>query len=66
MLIVAILTATAGALTLILHQLRKAPIGYEDHDGFHIVKQSKGSAILRYSKSKDVHAGSLKSARAHL
>jgi hypothetical protein len=65
-LIVAMITATAGGLALVVNHLRKAPVGYEDAHGFHIVQQVKGSGILRYPKQKLVPAGSLKSARAHL
>ncbi|HJT81805.1 MAG TPA: hypothetical protein VJ719_11450, partial [Chthoniobacterales bacterium] len=65
MILVAVIAGIAGALALVLHQLRKAPIGYEDEHGFHAVRQIHGSAILRNRKAQDVPAGSLKGARAH-
>ena len=65
MILVAIIAGIAGALALVLHQLRKAPIGYEDEHGFHAIRQLHGSAILRHRKPQDVAAGSLKGARAH-
>ena len=64
-LIVATLAAAVGLLAVVLNHLRKAPLGYEDEQGFHIVQQVKGSAILRYPKPRNVAAGSLKSARVH-
>ena len=38
----ALLLAGAGSLALIARELRKAPEGYEDDDGFHTVHQDKG------------------------
>jgi hypothetical protein len=64
-LIVAIVAIGAAALALVVNNLRKAPVGYEDESGFHIVRQVKGSAVLRYPKPEDVAAGALKGARAH-
>ena len=64
-LLVAIITAVAGAFALVLNHLRKAPVGYEDGDGFHIIRQIKGSAVVRHRRLQDVTAGSLKGARAH-
>jgi hypothetical protein len=63
--IVAIIAGLAAALAIVLNQLRKAPMGYEDRAGFHVIQQLKGSAILRYHKSKGAPASSLKSAEAH-
>lgn len=64
-LIVAIITGLLASLAMVLIHLRKAPIGYEDEAGFHIVQQLKGSAILRYGKSEDAATASLKRAKAH-
>jgi hypothetical protein len=64
--IVTIVAAMTAGLAYVLNHLRNAPVGYEDAQGFHIVQQAKGSAILRHPRSKDVSAGSLKGARAHL
>jgi hypothetical protein len=64
-LVVAILASLAGALAIVLNHLRKAPVGYEDHEGFHVVQHLKGSAILRYSKADAAAASALKRARAH-
>ena len=38
----AFLLAGAGSLALIAWELRKAPEGYEDDDGFHTVHQDTG------------------------
>lgn len=65
MILVATIAAIAGALAIVLRQLWKAPLGYEDEQGFHAVRQIHGSAILRHRKPQDVTAGSLKGARAH-
>jgi hypothetical protein len=59
-----VVAATAGGLALVVNQLRKAPVGYEDKEGFHLVRQVKGSAIVR-RRSNELLAGSLKGARAH-
>jgi hypothetical protein len=65
MLFIAAITATLGAgLAFALHQLRKAPIGYEDADGFHIVREVKGSGVMRYGRTDSAYAAALKSARA--
>ena len=65
MILVALIAASASGLAIVLYQLRKAPLGYEDEQGFHIVRQVHGSAILRHRQLQDVSAGSLKGARAH-
>jgi hypothetical protein len=62
-LTLAILAGIAAALMLVLQQLRKAPIGYEDAHGFHLVRQVKGSGILRRGAS-NAPAGRLKGAGA--
>ncbi|MFL6514688.1 MAG: hypothetical protein ACJ8M1_06665 [Chthoniobacterales bacterium] len=62
-LLVAILTAATGGLAVVLTQLRKAPIAFEDARGFHIVQRVKGSGILRYRKSQDLPVGSFEGAR---
>lgn len=63
-LVVALIASVAGVLAIVLNQLRKAPLGYEDHEGFHVVQHLKASAILRHPKA-DAAAGALKRARAH-
>ena len=65
LLVLAILAAVTGALIVVARQLHKAPVGYEDEQGFHIVHRVRGSAIRRHPKPGEVTAGSLKSARAH-
>jgi hypothetical protein len=44
----ALLLAGAGSLALIARELRKAPEGYEDDQGFHTVHQDTG----RWVKAK--------------
>jgi hypothetical protein len=62
----AIIAFTAGAVVIIANSLRKAPVGYEDEHGFHIIRQTKGSAILLRQKStREANAGALKGARVN-
>ena len=63
-LLVAIIAAVACAFALVLNHLRKAPVGYEEAAGFHIIRQVKGSAIVRHRNPHHITA-SLKGARAH-
>ena len=46
----AFLLAGAGSLALIARELRKAPEGYEEDDGFHTVHQDRG-AKRRWAKT---------------
>jgi len=64
-LVVALIASVAGALAIVWSQLRKAPLGYEDHEGFHAVQHLKGAAFLRYPKADAAAASALKRARAH-
>jgi hypothetical protein len=41
----ALLLAGAGSLALIARELRKAPEGYEDDQGFHTVHQDTGGWV---------------------
>ncbi len=41
----AFLLAGAGSLALIARELRKAPEGYEDDNGFHTVHQDTGGQV---------------------
>ena len=63
-ILAAVVAATAGGLAVAVSHLRKAPVGYEDKEGFHLVRQVKGSAVVR-RPSQELLAGPLKSARAH-
>jgi hypothetical protein len=65
LIIVAITTAVGVALAFVLNQLHKAPVGYEDELGFHIIRQVKGSAVTRYSRTGDPSTASLKGARVY-
>src|SRR5947207_3116666 len=49
--VIGIVATTAGTLAAILRALNRAPEGYEDELGFHIVKRAKGSAILARRQS---------------
>jgi len=62
-LIVAFILAATGGLAVVLTQLRKAPIAFEDAGGFHIVQQVKGSGILRPRRSQQLPTGALHGAR---
>ncbi|MEY2486479.1 MAG: hypothetical protein QOH39_2127 [Verrucomicrobiota bacterium] len=55
-----------GALGVITRSLSKSPEGYEDEQGFHLIRSTKGSAVLLRRKSRQTHAGSLKGARANV
>jgi len=55
-----------GALGVITRSLSKAPEGYEDGQGFHLIRRTKGSAVLLRRKSSHPDAGSLKGARANV
>ncbi len=58
MFLIAIFATTAVSLAVVLNSLRKAPEGYEDRDGFHVVRErsrySSASVLPRRSKA---HAG---------
>ena len=60
----AITAAIGSGLAVVAYYLRKAPVGYEDQSGFHIVPRVRGSAVVRHGR-RHAQAGSLKSARAH-
>jgi hypothetical protein len=60
----AIVAVTSCAIAVVGYCLRKAPVGYEDEQGFHIVPQIRGSAVVR-RRLRPTQAGSLKSARAN-
>lgn len=60
------IVATAGAtLVTVAHRLSKAPEGYEDQDGFHLLKRTRGSAVIRRRVGHAAEAGALRSARVH-
>jgi hypothetical protein len=62
----AIVAGVATGMGIVVYHLRKAPVGFEDATGFHVVPQVKGSAILRYPGSVKPAAAGLKQAKAHL
>jgi hypothetical protein len=67
MLIVLAICGTAiSALAIVVSSLRRAPEGYEDEHGFHMLRQrASGSAVVRAAKhKKDVGVGSLQKVRA--
>jgi hypothetical protein len=65
LIIVATIAAVGVALAFVLQQLHKAPVGYEDELGFHIIRQVKGSAVTRYARAEETSAASLKGARVY-
>ena len=68
LLSIGLVAVGCGSLILILHSLHKAPEGFEDEDGFHVVQsRADSAAVLRRRKiaNKD-SSGSLKEAGAHL
>jgi len=64
--VLATLAALGGALAVVVRQLRSAPLGYEDEQGFHLVQHIRGSGIRRHPKSIGAPPGSLKGAGARL
>jgi len=65
-LLITIAAAAGSGLAVVLHHLGKAPVGYEDTHGFHVVQQVKGSGVMRYRTPGDMPAGAIKPARAHV
>ena len=66
MIAIAVTVAAVGAaLAWVLIHLGKAPLGYEDEAGFHVVQHVKASGIQRHRKHKGTIAGTLRGARAH-
>ena len=64
LLIIAIMASLIGLLAMVVYSLWKAPLGYEDQTGFHVVQQIKSFGIIR-RRQPDTTAASLKKARAH-
>ncbi len=60
-----ILAVGLSSLAIVANSLRKAPEGYEDDHGFHIVARANGSAIFRRNFGKESEAGSLTRVRVH-
>ena len=65
LLIIAIMASLTGLLTMVVYSLWKAPLGYEDQTGFHVVQQTKSWGIIRHRQPETAAAASLKKARAH-
>ena len=61
-LIASIIAGVIVALTFVIVQLSKAPVGYEDAHGFHIIPRIRRSAVLRHRKPKVPVAAGLESA----
>jgi hypothetical protein len=64
MFLLGVLTVASASLTVILYALRKAPEGYEDQTGFHIihgrVRYSGASVLPRRSREREMVGGSLR------
>ena len=58
MFLLGFLTVASASLAVVLHGLRKAPEGYEDHTGFHIIagraRYSGASILPRRSRDRAV------------
>jgi hypothetical protein len=63
MLTIGLSLAAVSALGLVVYGLKKAPEGYEDETGFHIIQRAPGSKVMRSRKATD-SLGSLRSAKA--
>lgn len=63
MLTIGLSLAAVSALGLVVYQLQKAPEGYEDDGGFHIIKRAAGSKVTRAQRATRSLA-SLRSAKA--
>ena len=63
MFLLGFLTVTSASLAVILHALRKAPEGFEDETGFHIIhgraRYSGASILPRRSRDREVVGGRL-------
>jgi hypothetical protein len=62
MLTIGVSLAGLGALGFVVYQLRKAPEGYEDERGFHVITRAPGSKVMRSPKAPNL--ASLRSAKA--
>jgi hypothetical protein len=67
LLVIAILAIVGGSLLIVVNSLRRAPQGFEDEHGFHVVaKHVSGSGIVARKKRIPLHgSGSLKEARSN-
>ena len=63
MFLLGFLTVASASLAVVLHALRKAPEGYEDAAGFHIIhgraRYSGASILPRRSRDREVVGGRL-------
>ena len=65
LVIIAIMASLTGLLGMVVYSLWKAPLGYEDQTGFHVVQQIRSFGIIRRRQPDTAATASLKKARAH-
>jgi hypothetical protein len=66
LIVFGICAATIGGLAVVVASLRKAPEGYEDENGFRIVKRATGAKVTRSPSRRSTGIlASLRSARAN-
>jgi hypothetical protein len=63
MLTIGLSLAAVSALGFVVYNLQKAPEGFEDEQGFHLIKRAPGSKVVRSRKATG-SLGSLRSAKA--